>query len=377
MAEMRTIGTTHRGYFNDRCIANLPHKNYQVKRASNVFRLPNATWFKLTGRINHLMLNLHWYPGAGGCDLLHLLNGIHLGRQPWITTFETFLPRWGAYGYGHIEAGLKRLAGDSCRGIIALSKAAVNIQEQYLDDYPAYRTAILDKITIVAPPQDLQIEDYSAKELDSKRVDFTLVGADFFRKGGLEILRAADRLLNKGLPLRLNIVSRLQFGDYASQTGPEALAEARALIAKWPTAILHHEKLPNAEVLALFRRTHIGLLPTWGDTYGFSVLEAQSAGCPVITTDLRALPEINGADRGWLIPVEKDSWRNARLETAAQRKAYSTNLTDQLERIMTEIIANPEQITIRGKAALNYIRQNHHPQKIAQQISTIYDNILG
>lgn len=374
---MRTIGTTHAGYFNDRCITNLPHTHYQVKRAPNVFRFPNSAWFKLTGRINHLLLNLHWYPGNGGCDLLHLLNGIHLGRQAWVSTFETYLPRWGAYGYGHIQGGLRRLAGDSCRQLIALSDAAVNIQTQYLEAYPDVRAAILDKITVIAPPQTPQITAYSAKELATDRIDFTLVGADFFRKGGLEILRATDRLLAQGLPLRLNIVSRLQYGDYASQTGPTDLQEAQRLIAKWPGGIVHHDRLPNAEVLALFRRTHVGLLPTWGDTYGFSVLEAQSAGCPVITTNLRALPEINTDERGWLIPVPLDSWRNARLDTDAQRLAFSQQLTDQLTELMRRIVGDPEGIKSRGQAALAYIRAQHSPQKIAAQLASVYDAALS
>lgn len=374
---MRTIGTTHGGYFNDRCITHVPFENYEVKRAPNAFRLPNGLWFRLTGRINHRMLNLHWAPSRGGVDLLHLLNGIHLGKQPWLTTYETYLPRWGAYGYGRLEWGLKYLARPNCHRLIALSECAVEIQAQFLDDYPRHRQAILDKIEVVSPPQTLQVQDYREKSLNPDRIEFTIVGADFFRKGGLEILRACDRLLQRNTPLRLNIVSRMQYGDYATQTGPESLEEAQAIIARHPEGIHFHDALPNAEVLELFRRTHVGLLPTWADTYGFSVLEAQAAACPVITTDLRALPEINGTDRGWIIPVEKDSRRNAILDTEAQRKKFSDRLTDELEAMMENIVANPSEITTKGTAALNYVREQHDPGKIATKLESIYDVILG
>ncbi len=48
------------------------------------------------------------------------------------------------------------------------------------------------------------------------------------------------------------------------------------------------------------RTADIGMLPSYADTYGFSVLEAQ-AGNAVITTDIRALPEVNNPAVGWLI----------------------------------------------------------------------------
>ncbi|MFW2788163.1 glycosyltransferase, partial [Acinetobacter baumannii] len=55
-------------------------------------------------------------------------------------------------------------------------------------------------------------------------------------------------------------------------------------------------------------RHHIGLLPTWADTFGYSVLEFQACGCPVISTDVRALSEINNNDIGWLINVDKNKY---------------------------------------------------------------------
>ncbi len=66
--------------------------------------------------------------------------------------------------------------------------------------------------------------------------------------------------------------------------------------------------MPNQQVLELLKTCDVGLLPTYADTYGFSALEAQSAACPVISTDVRALPEINNTEVGWLINVPKMNW---------------------------------------------------------------------
>ena len=77
--------------------------------------------------------------------------------------------------------------------------------------------------------------------------------------------------------------------------------------AKW---IKYYARLNNADILNLIRECHIGLLPTLGDTFGFSVLEMQSMGCPVITTNRMALPEINDGEKGWVINTKKIELRH-------------------------------------------------------------------
>ena len=57
-------------------------------------------------------------------------------------------------------------------------------------------------------------------------------------------------------------------------------------IIKGSDWITHYETLPNDYVLELMREQHVGLLPTWSDTYGYSVLEFQGIGVPVITTNV-------------------------------------------------------------------------------------------
>ena len=45
----------------------------------------------------------------------------------------------------------------------------------------------------------------------------------------------------------------------------------------------------------------VGLLPTWAESYGYSVLEMQACGLPVVTTNIRALPETNVC--GWKVKL--------------------------------------------------------------------------
>ena len=111
--------------------------------------------------------------------------------------------------------------------------------------------------------------------------------------------------------------------------------------------------------------SHVGLLPTWHDTYGYSVLEFQASGCPVISTDIRALPEINNDTCGWVIPIgEKFDARISPLKSKQQREAFSKDLSNGLVKLFDEILRSP-RIMLQEKASesLTRIRAEHDPEK--------------
>lgn len=130
-------------------------------------------------------------------------------------------------------------------------------------------------------------------------------------------------------------------------------------------------------MLDLLKNADVGLLPTWADTYGLSVLEAQAAGCPVITTDVRALPEINNNRVGWLIRVPKDALGEAVYTTAEDREVLSQVIEAGLENIIRSIAADPSMIAVKGQAALERIRAEHDPQAYADKLRQIYHNALA
>lgn len=377
---MRIVGTNHGGYANDRNIAGLPMLRYRVVRGRNVFRGPNYLHFKLSRKMHAYLPWLHWDGGIANYDLLHFFNGISLGRKPWLSTFETYLPRWGAYGGKRITWGLRKLVAPACKRLIALSQCTQDIQRQYLDDYAEFQDEVMAKVSILHPPQAPLLDEAAVaekwKRMPSDAIECLFIGSDFFRKGGLETLRAFDQLLRGGAPLRLTIISSMHFGDYASKTTAQDLSEAMQIIARHPQFIQQHKALPYPEVMAHCRRADVGLLPTWADTYGYSALEFMAAGCPVLSTDIRALPEINGADRGWVIDCEKDSWGNAVLDTAAQRLLFSKKLQAGILDALTTVMHSPESIAIKGRAAYNHILSHHSPTTAAATLEQWYDEAL-
>ena len=368
------VGTNGNGYIIERNITSLPFREAQIVRTYDLINalgyLHRRLWRGLTA--TSFLNCFHCDFGFNKVDLLHFVNDVSCSTTPWVVSFEHYLPRWNV----HSTFGATLLASRKCRKIIALSKFAFNHQCHYLEEHTAYKDEIQSKMCIMHPPQKPLITDYSNKPLDQHFITFTLVGHDFFRKGGMEILNAFDRLIAEDYPVKLNIVSSLEYGDYASRTSVDDLNAARRLIQKLSSHVTHYLNLPNHEVLNLFIHSHVGLLPTYDDTYGYSILESQAAGCPVITTDVCPLPEINNSAIGWVINVPKDQFGIAHRHTKEQRAALSALIQENLYDIIKHICSNPEVIREKGIKALQKIKEQHDPQERADALERIYEDAL-
>jgi glycosyltransferase involved in cell wall biosynthesis len=110
----------------------------------------------------------------------------------------------------------------------------------------------------------------------------------------------------------------------------------------------------------------VGLLPTWADSYGYSCLEFQACGCPVISTDVRSLPEINNDKCGWVISIPKNNTGlDAKLDTEQDRLDFSNHLSKKLVEIFETILTNPnERCTVyeKGNNAIARIQKFHKPE---------------
>lgn len=372
----RIIGAVHSGYPEERNIIGLPFEHYTVQmRKKDPLKMLDYLYFKTRNRTNLLFHNLSL--GRGAVDVFHYFNGLSFGKVPWVTTFETSLPRLREENSYWNRKGVKLMAGSSCKKLLALSGCAKEIQLEVLKaHYPQFYDTIAPKIEVLHPAQPLMIEDYAEKKLDGP-ITFTMVGADFFRKGGKEVLEVFQDLILDSQDVHLNIVSRMKYGDYASQTTATDLQEAMAIIHKFPDHIFHKESLPNEEVLALFKRTHIALLPTYADTYGYTVLEAQASGCPVISTNIRALPEINDNEVGYLLDVPKYGNGNAKIAMEGDLGMFSKVLKEQLETTIRRTLACEDEIAKKARLCLERIREKHNPVTVAKRLEEVYDAALG
>lgn len=369
---MKIINNNPAGYAELRNIIVFGTEN--VKYADDIFSLGNKLKHKLTGKAYNIFYKGLFYSIKDSHTPAHLFNSINLGKNPWIVTFETVLPRLGNAGRFWNNLAIKQLTKPNCKKIIALSQCTFNRQIAYMENlFPQYCEAIRKKMIVMHPPQPLLVNSYDQKKISFDDIVFTIVGADFFRKGGREILNVFNKLIPQFPELKLNIVSALNFGDYASRTTLQDYQSAMRIIEKFPENIFYFRSLSNDKVLELLKASSVGLLPSWGDTYGYSVLEAQAAGCPVITTNIRAFPEINDNDCGWVIKVPVNSDFDADIDTEEKRSVFGQVLENALYDIILQILHSPHVIREKGIGSLDRIRLQHSPQDYKLRLNELYD----
>jgi len=354
-------------------------------------------------RINHLchqeiitpknISNQFYDLNLNKVDLIHLYQGISYGRIPWISTFETVLPRFlhllnRDYSYKNSLSALtsrwethrafEALMSPACKRLIAMSKCAADMERTLLSNLVEYKS-LENKLTVLHPPQAQLFSKFSDKPIElNGNIKFMFVGASFYRKGGREIVETFKQLREKfHYNLELIIVSSLQIDNYASGENAQDVRSMEKMIAENHDWITYYPRLPNKEVLKIMKQSHVGLLPSYADSYGYSVLEFQAAGCPVISTDIRALPETNNYQIGWLIQVPKRPSGEAIYATQNDRLVLSSAIRNGLEQTVHQIFENPMMIVEKGEKAFEYIRENHSPQKFATSLQEIYLDALG
>ncbi|MCP4179643.1 MAG: glycosyltransferase family 4 protein [bacterium] len=370
---IKNIGTNKQDYIELRTFIDLPH-GFKFITERDLFSTVLNVYFHFTGKIHPFLQFLHLNIGFGKTKLKHYFNTISLSKTPWIVTFETTLPRLGNAPKFFYNFAVKKLASDNCKKIIAISQCAYDTQVEYLKkNYPEYLDIIVTKMIVSHPSQSTIIKKYELKDLPNKQISFTIAGNDFFRKGGREILNVFDELIPQYPELILNIVSSMNYGDYASKTSVKDYNKAMKIIKKYPCNIKLNKKLEYKKLINLYKSTHVGLLPTYGDSYGLSVLDSQACGCPVITSDLRALTEINNNDVGWVIKVPKLKNGNGKISTTENRRRYQEILETKLMNIMNEILNNNDLIKTKGKLALEKIAKDHNIETSTKQLRELYE----
>lgn len=348
----------------------------------------------LTGRLLHRLIPLNWDRHAvyktiisPDVDVIHTFNAVCDTDVPWVSTFETAIPRTNqtcnkAWQFEpqtpdkFNKKAFELLRKDSCKALIAISEANKNIQLQIMDAFNIEgREEIAKKIIVLHPPQPVLIsDDEFENKFDAVKdcVEIIFVGGKFFRKGGAEIVDSLMKLAAHNQRFHLTVISSLDYGDNVSASTYEDALRYKEILTStdW---ITYYERLPNPEVLELCKKAHVGLLPTMADTYGYSVLEMQSCGCAVISTDIRALPEMNNDKCGYIVSVTKAPSTEALYGTPQELAQLKQSIADGLYSAFSEILDNPEAIKSKAKAAKEKIEKDHSPERYGQKLAEIYD----
>lgn len=364
--------------------------NRENGAAACLEKLWRAAAFRVADKLGEKTLPCFWYLPRKG--VIHTFNSVVLGKNRWCATFESYLPRNNQTrsrsfcdalsDRNELEKGTlflyRQLAKENCLGCIALSETTRKMQMNVLRqlDYCLGKEnaeRIMKKTYVLHPPQKIMIteEEFQNKFNEKGPLKLIFIGHDFFRKGGKEVLDVLSGLADR-YSFHLTVVSRLDYKDYATDTSRETMLHYKEILkhTKW---ITYFETLENEKVLELSKEAHIGLLPTFADTYGYSILEMQACGCSVMTTDIRALPEINNEECGWVVRLPKGEFGEADYSSEEKRAALKDILTKGLFENFEEIFSvDRSVIKEKARLSLERVRKEHDPAAYAKHLQEIY-----
>lgn len=183
--------------------------------------------------------------------------------------------------------------------------------------------------------------------------------------------------LRKDFEIEAFLVGKFDHVDYASSWDVDSAYEMSKIFSENESWLHHYTVMPNEELLALAKTCYVGLLPTRDDTFGYSVLEFQACGLPCVTTDIRALPEINNDEIGWIVNVPKLSNGCADFSTPEKMRELSKAIEVGLVEKLREVLSNTITISEKGKLALANLKKNHSPGEHGHRLAKIYGEALS
>ena len=368
------LGVISNNYPQERLILNASIQGVRYVTYSNYFN-------RLYNRFNTYEFFIPTYQKV---DAYHTVNTCMITRKPWCCTFETMLPR--GRDLLHVQhkdvfdvkpqKGLRKLlelyAKDNCVQLMALSECNYRLQQRVYEIYPDIQKCLEEKTCSIKVPQPLLASSY--KQNVNDKIRFFFVGKDFTRKGGVEIILAAKELRKQRDDFEFFIVTKIQntynyvFKDFQDSNNENAsILNIINESANW----LHiYPALPFSKVKELMLMCDVGLLPTWGETYGYSTLEMQAAGLPVISTNIRALTETN--PYGWIVKLPTNYAGELALKNREHKEYIRETLVKSLYNIFWDVCENRSVILEKSRLSFEFISTVHSPEKYISFLQEVY-----
>ncbi len=284
---MRTIGISHKTrYWQHYCFSNPPAGHRYVRKL-------DPPWHMM-GVKAEFLTNTKFFLPFSNVDLFHTYNGIVANPRPWVIEVEDYMPRYETMSPSNplYKWALRRLAGKHCKALIFTSQSARRRNEEHL------LAAGVDpgKMSVIYRA----VEQYAPEGRDDRFFTIIFAGNGFYRKGGVELLKAFQRLDRP--EARLVIISTLEV-DWGIFPDPEEITWAEQAIAADPRITVHRQ-LPHDALIAQMRAADLFVSTTFQDPFNNTVLEAMGTGLPVICSNVGALPEVAQDGRnGWVLSV--------------------------------------------------------------------------
>lgn len=314
------------------------------------------------------------------CDVTHLWLRTAWTRRAWGASFSSAFPYVDGNKRPRLHGALaERILRDNCRFLIGISDHALVRLRSSLGEDRWHE--VKHKVRLVPPHHapGLRRAEYQVPD-PHEPLELLFVGVTFFGKGGQAVLETFERLQAE-LNLRLTVVSPVSDQDYEGTPPYDAdPAEVRRRLEQHP-GIKWVERLSHEEVLQSMQETHIGLLPTLADTFGYVVLEFMGLGVPTVVSNVQALPEFTDAESNWVVDVPTDDrgvWIG-RGPIAERRDRYHearNSISKQLESILRQARANPGSLETKSRRSMERIATQFDASERSRQLRRVYAELL-
>lgn len=175
-------------------------------------------------------------------------------------------------------------------------------RREILERYPQLH----DRVRVVYQPIPAHEETVRASESEQVRAEvlsrFALTSDNFvFYVGAIELRKNVARLIKayqaseaaREMPL---VLAGSFDQEYLAAEGVLGyFVEGAPVSVKGPGTVKYLGRVTELEKLCLLREARLFAFPTITEGFGIPVLEAQSMGCPVLTTNASAIPEVVGS----------------------------------------------------------------------------------
>jgi glycosyltransferase involved in cell wall biosynthesis len=203
------------------------------------------------------------------------------------------------------------------------------------------------------------VEQYLPGVKDPSRFTVLFAGNGFYRKGGVELLKAFQQLGRDDV--QLWIVSSLEV-DWGVFPSKETIEWTRSTIAGDPRITVFPQMSHDA-LTQLMRKAHVFVSTTFSDPFNNTILEAMGCQLPVICSDISSLPEIVQHGRnGVHVPVTDRPSDDIAVEIAMH-----------LRRLMDD----PSELERLAGASLGIVRERFDLRVRNRRLLEIYDGALA
>ncbi len=307
----------------------------------------------LTGVVNAFLWHTRWFMPVKHADIYHTYNCIVANARPWVVEVESYLPRYKPMREDHplFKWGQRRLASTDCKWLLFTSENTFRMNRDKLV------ACGVDPAKMVVVYR--AVEQYLPGPKDASRFTILFAGNGFYRKGGVELLKAFQRMGRSDA--RLEIVSTLDV-DWGIEPSSDTIAWTERTIQEDPRITLHRG-LAHDKLLQLMRSAHVFVSTTFADPFNNTVLEAMGAQVPVSSSRVSSIPEIVQDGRnGWLLEV-----------VGRDGDAIATEVAERLLQLMDD----PALLARMGRESFNVVREKFDIDARNQRIKELYDRALA